>query len=109
MFEASAYEVGFGTPCVVGIPPTKTFTIVFISYGKHLTVLRHLTVSIFAQCLLLPFVETRGRCLVLIHLFTFVTFRGKRPSTLTYNRPCKWFTIYCVTPRDWNLLGTKRD
>ena len=25
------------------------------------------------------------------------------------NRACKWVTIHGVTPRDWSLLGTKRD
>ncbi|KAK2187888.1 hypothetical protein NP493_151g01029 [Ridgeia piscesae] len=25
------------------------------------------------------------------------------------NRACKWVTIHDVTPRDWSLLGTKRD
>ena len=24
-------------------------------------------------------------------------------------RACKWVTIHGVTPRDWSLLGTKRD
>ena len=24
-------------------------------------------------------------------------------------RVCKWVTIHGVTPRDWSLLGTKRD
>ena len=30
-------------------------------------------------------------------------------TTSAINRACKWVTIHCVTPRDWSLLGTKRD
>ena len=26
-----------------------------------------------------------------------------------YNRACKWVTVHGVTPRDWSLLGTRRD
>ena len=30
-------------------------------------------------------------------------------ETYTPYRACKWVTIHGVTPRDWGLLGTKRD
>ena len=40
--------------------------------------------------------------------FTFGTSRSNPPA-VTINRACKWVTIHGETPRDWSLLGSKRD
>jgi len=76
-------NICFGTPSVVGIPPTKTFTIVFISCGKHLsfpTASLHWDVSSVSCVFYCHLSRHMVGFLLFIHLFTFARYFSEKTS-----------------------------